>query len=229
MKMTVPRSGFRPAVLASALALLGGGLVPALHAAGDPARGKLLFQQSCALCHTTGSEALPAAVPGPLLGGVVGRMAATVAKYSYSPAMQLSKLTWDPATLDRFLTNPTALVPGTLMPIMVPEATDRSDLIAFLATQPAVAVNPGAVNLAPSATPEAIAAAVAADAADVKATKAAEAEEKATKGKRRRLLRAVRPLPKKPEAEAEMRRGEHQHEGQRHGRGQQAVLSEQRA
>ncbi len=158
MKMTVPRSGFRPAVLASALALLGGGLVPALHAAGDPARGKLLFQQSCALCHTTGSEALPAAVPGPLLGGVVGRMAATVAKYSYSPAMQLSKLTWDPATLDRFLTNPTALVPGTLMPIMVPEATDRSDLIAFLATQPAVAVNPGAVNLAPSATPEAIAA-----------------------------------------------------------------------
>lgn len=64
--------------------------------------------------------------------GVVGRPAASLAGVVYSKALKASHLTWTPAELDRFLTNPTAVVPGTAMPIALPSAKDRADLIAYL-------------------------------------------------------------------------------------------------
>jgi glucose/arabinose dehydrogenase len=124
---------------APALAL-GGALLAALSAqaqqAGDPANGKVLFQQSCALCHaaTLGPGNQPISGQGPSLVGVVGRPAASLENFNYSRALRASGLTWSSAALDHFLEAPSAAVPGTTMPIPVPAAGSRADIIAFLST-----------------------------------------------------------------------------------------------
>lgn len=112
--------------------VLGAGLAPLAQAAGDPAAGKTLFQQKCALCHSPekGVNKL-----GPSLWNVVGQPAAEVPNYTFSDAMKNSKITWDEATLDKWLTNPKALVPGTKMIFPgLPNPTDRQNIIAYLET-----------------------------------------------------------------------------------------------
>ncbi len=125
--------------LAPALAL--GVALLAAHSAqaqqaGDPAQGKVLFQQSCALCHasTLGPGGLAISGQGPSLVGVVGRPAASLQNFNYSKALRASGLTWSTAALDHFLEAPSAAVPGTTMPIPVPNAASRADIIAFLST-----------------------------------------------------------------------------------------------
>ncbi len=51
--------------------------------------------------------------------------------FSYSDALRASHLTWDAATLDRFLASPTKVVPGTTMVAAVPQETDRANLIEY--------------------------------------------------------------------------------------------------
>ena len=113
-------------------------------AAGDPVRGKAYFQQSCALCHADepGAGGIAVTKQGPSLVGVSGRRAASGAGFTYTKALGESGLTWDSATLDRFLASPMTAVPGTTMPIPVPNAQDRLDLIAYLATLKAPASAP---------------------------------------------------------------------------------------
>ena len=53
----------------------------------------------------------------------------------YSPALRKSGLTWTPETLGTFLTAPGKLVPGTRMVVMVADAKQRADIIAWLGTQ----------------------------------------------------------------------------------------------
>jgi cytochrome c len=96
---------------------------------GDPARGKPLYQ-ACQACHSIDDNDL-----GPKHRGVVGRPAGSIADYAYSAALKSSGLTWDEATLDRWLTNPSALVPGTKMFFQVADAQNRADIIAFLKEQ----------------------------------------------------------------------------------------------
>jgi glucose/arabinose dehydrogenase/mono/diheme cytochrome c family protein len=105
-------------------------------ATGNAERGRNLFQQSCALCHATGLETQPGAGSGqgPSLAGVMGRPAASAPNFNYSKALVDSKLRWDAASLDRYLTAPTVMVPGTTMVVPVASADDRRDLIAFLGT-----------------------------------------------------------------------------------------------
>jgi cytochrome c len=112
---------FSLAALACALPL------GAAHADGDIARGKAAFVQ-CAACHSvTGANGV-----GPHLDGVFGREAGKVAGFRYSPNMQKSTTKWDDKTLDEFLAAPTRVVPGTTMPINVPSAQMRQDLVAYL-------------------------------------------------------------------------------------------------
>lgn len=101
------------------------------EAAGDPATGKTAFGDQCASCHTVDPGANGF---GPSLSGVVGRPAGKVADFKYSAAMANSKLTWDPANLDAFLTNSTAKVHGTAMQVEIPDTTMRANIIAYLAT-----------------------------------------------------------------------------------------------
>jgi cytochrome c len=105
--------------------------VPA-HADGDVANGTKLYPIKCGICHS-----LDASKIGPLQRGVVGRKAGSVEGYSYSPALKASGLTWDEATIDKWLVNPSALVPGTKMAFKLADAKERADIIAYLKSVPA--------------------------------------------------------------------------------------------
>jgi glucose/arabinose dehydrogenase/cytochrome c2 len=104
--------------------------------AGDPARGRIFFQASCAVCHTTtlGPGNTVIVKQGPSLVGILGRRAGTGLGFNYTKALAESGITWDAATLDHFLTSPIKAVPGTTMPMIVPDAGKRSDVIAYLST-----------------------------------------------------------------------------------------------
>jgi cytochrome c len=96
---------------------------------GDPVRGKLLYQ-GCAACHSIDENDI-----GPKHRGVFGRHAGSVPDYRYSVALKNSGLIWDESVLDRWLTNPSALVPGTKMYFKLDDAQSRANVIAYLREQ----------------------------------------------------------------------------------------------
>jgi len=107
-------------------------LIAAPAAAQNAENGKALYAQ-CAACHSLEADNNAS---GPSLKGVVGRKAAALESYTYSPPMRRATLTWTKETLDAFLTDPQAVVAGTKMPFAgMPSATDRADLIAYLESQ----------------------------------------------------------------------------------------------
>jgi len=99
--------------------------------APDAQAGSRLFAAQCAGCHALESNKI-----GPELGNVVGREAGSLAGYPYSHALQTAHLVWTKATLDQWLKNPQAFLPGAQMPMHVDEAIDRNDIIAYLASLP---------------------------------------------------------------------------------------------
>lgn len=112
-----------------ALGLMASGSAHADDVAGDAARGQTLYTSRCGMCHSPTANKI-----GPLSDGVYGRKAGTAEGYSYSAGMKTSGLTWDQASLDKWLTNPSALVAGTKMSFRVADAKDRADVIAYLKT-----------------------------------------------------------------------------------------------
>jgi cytochrome c len=101
------------------------------YAQGDAAAGKEIFTTTCSACHSTEPGVN---MFGPSLAGVVGSKSGTVPGYSFSPALKAANITWDEQTLDKFLKNPSGDVHGTKMPISVPNAEDRHNIIAYLKT-----------------------------------------------------------------------------------------------
>jgi cytochrome c len=102
--------------------------------AADAANGKVVFDRLCIACHSTTTEP-GGPVVGPTLAGVVGRKAASVKEFAmYTPALKGHSVTWNDKTLDEFLANPMTKVPGTMMVMPVSDATERADVIAYLAT-----------------------------------------------------------------------------------------------
>ena len=106
--------------------LLTAAIVRGAEVTGEAGHGKSLYQ-ACSACHSVDDNDI-----GPKHRGVVGRRAASVADYAYSKALSDSCLTWDEATLDRWLTNPSALVPGTKMFFKMDDPQGRADIIAYL-------------------------------------------------------------------------------------------------
>jgi cytochrome c2 len=104
-------------------------LAGAARADGDAVRGEARFQD-CAACHRL--EAGTNNV-GPSLHGILTRKAGEIANFRYSPAIKRSGIVWTPEMLDKFITDPQALVPGNRMPYAgMGNASDRADLIAYL-------------------------------------------------------------------------------------------------
>jgi len=104
----------------------------AARAAGDPAKGKILFNQQCSLCHSAVAGQEGAA---PSLHGVVGRKAAGDPSFpAYTKALKASGQTWTAANLETFLSGPSKLVPGAAMPITLANPQDRQNVIAYLAS-----------------------------------------------------------------------------------------------
>jgi glucose/arabinose dehydrogenase/cytochrome c2 len=111
--------------------------------------GRRIFEQRCALCHSTGERT----AQGPGLGGVLGRKAASM-PFGYSRALREAQLTWDRATLDRFLAAPAQQVPGTTMPMAIPDEFERRAVVDYLATLAPGDTSPPAAD-APAADPPA--------------------------------------------------------------------------
>jgi cytochrome c len=103
--------------------------VAAQAADGDATKGAAIYKAKCAMCHAPDQNKI-----GPKSAGVVGRKAGSLPDYTYSTALKASGQTWDVASLDKWLTGPSALVPGTKMAFKLPEAQDRADVIAYLGT-----------------------------------------------------------------------------------------------
>ena len=116
----------RSLFLASAFVLA----FPAISYAQDAAAGEKVFLQ-CKACHQVGETAKN--VVGPVLNGVIGRPAGSVAGYAYSEANKKSGLTWDEVTFREYIKDPKAKVPGTKMAF--PGLKDEqkiNDLVAYL-------------------------------------------------------------------------------------------------
>ncbi len=96
----------------------------------DPA---VLFRNQCGTCHTTEAGAAPR--QGPNLAGVFRRPAGTVAGFKYSAGFPSQDFVWDEAHLDAWLTNPPAMIPGTIMVYRQAKPEIRHAIIGWLKEQ----------------------------------------------------------------------------------------------
>ena len=110
--------------------LLAGSATTAL--AADPAAGEKIFKTQCGICHAVaaGQNRI-----GPTLFGVVGRPAGSVPGFNYTADHKKLGVTWDAATVDKYLANPRAMVPDTSMVYAgLKDDAERADLVAYLET-----------------------------------------------------------------------------------------------
>jgi cytochrome c len=97
--------------------------------AGNPDAGEVIFRR-CVACHRLGPDATNSV--GPVLNGIVGRAAGTYPGYAYSDANKNSGVVWSEKALAAYLPAPTTFIPGTKMPVSLPEPQDVADVIAYL-------------------------------------------------------------------------------------------------
>jgi cytochrome c len=100
--------------------------------ADDPAAAQ--FKKSCGTCHSVDPNAAPR--QGPNLFGLIGRPAGSVDGFKYSAAFLAGKdgIVWDEATLDRWITDPQAMIPGAVMLYKQADPDKRRLVIEFLKT-----------------------------------------------------------------------------------------------
>ncbi|MDX1400986.1 MAG: c-type cytochrome [Kiloniellales bacterium] len=90
-------------------------------------QGAALYQSRCGGCHSVDKNRI-----GPRHSGVYGRRAGSLSDYKYSKALASSEIIWDDTTLDAWLTNPGALVPGQKMGFRLRSEEERTAIIAYL-------------------------------------------------------------------------------------------------
>ena len=105
-------------------------LAAADAAAADAGRGQELYESRCGGCHSLDANRV-----GPAHRGVYGRKAGIAPNFSYSTAVKNATVVWQEKTLDAWLTNPQALIPGQRMNFRVALPEDRADIIAYLRQQ----------------------------------------------------------------------------------------------
>lgn len=109
--MPMSRAAIASAIAATTLIFAVPGVTAGGGSPADPAKARIAFQ-TCAACH---SDKAGVTRMGPSLSGVFGKPAAQAKGFRYSPALAKSKLRWDRKTLDAFIANPKAVVPGNRM------------------------------------------------------------------------------------------------------------------
>jgi len=98
------------------------------------AEDRKLFETTCTPCHNYDKGGEPDMYGLTLnLFGVVGRKAASVAGFEYSEDLRKSGIVWDEAIIDKFITAPKKLFPGTRMELPgVEDVKTRTGVIRYL-------------------------------------------------------------------------------------------------
>ena len=98
------------------------------HAGDDVARGERLYQERCGACHSLDEHGA-----GPKHRGLKGRKAGTQPGFQYSAALSASNIVWSSQTLERWIDDPNALVPGNSMIVrLASDPADRAAIVAYL-------------------------------------------------------------------------------------------------
>ncbi len=130
--ISIRSSAMARTFLALAIAAASSMLIALPAHAQNAEAGQKAFKQQCGLCHDVAAGKNRV---GPSLFGVVGRKSGSVEGFHYSEANKNSSITWDEATLDKYLADPRATVPGTTMTYAgVKNDEQRRDIIAYIAT-----------------------------------------------------------------------------------------------
>ena len=95
------------------------------------AEGEALYARRCGACHSLDANRI-----GPRHRGVCGRRAGSLEDYDYSPALTQSELAWNAQSLDAWLQNPEAAIPGQKMGFRLGSQEERDAIIAFLCALP---------------------------------------------------------------------------------------------
>jgi hypothetical protein len=135
------------------------GVVAALCAKPAPAKTTVIsplataiatrvFLIACSLCNhpdfwtkaVAKQGALPNSAPFPVRASEhrtdkYGRKAGSVPQFKYSSGFASTDLVWDDAHLDAYLTNPQAVIPGSMMPYKQAKPPVRQAIIAYLKEQ----------------------------------------------------------------------------------------------
>lgn len=102
--------------------------------AADNTSGEQLFNNNCRTCHSwkEGDNRL-----GPTLHGIVGRKAGSIEGFTYSQSMKQANLTWDEATLDKFIANPDSVFQNNNMKPFtgIADQATRQKIIEFMKTK----------------------------------------------------------------------------------------------
>ena len=98
------------------------------------AEDRKLFETTCTPCHNYDKGGEPDMYGLTLnLYGVVGRKSASVAGFAYSEDLRKSDIVWDEAIIDKFITAPKKLFPGTRMELPgVDDVKTRTAIIRYL-------------------------------------------------------------------------------------------------
>jgi cytochrome c len=103
-------------------------LTPCARAEEQVARGEQLYHERCGACHSLDEHGA-----GPKHRGLIGRKAGTQPGFEYSAALAASSVVWSAQTLERWIADPNALVPGNRMIVQLAnDAADRAAIVAYL-------------------------------------------------------------------------------------------------
>ena len=125
-RRTTPTGRFAACAMVLA-ALAGLAFFPAVARAVDGDRGKDVFERRCTGCHSLDNDK-----EGPRLRGVYGRMSGSVPSFTYSDNVKNARITWDAASLDKWLTDPDQLIPDANMAFRLAKPDERAAVIAYL-------------------------------------------------------------------------------------------------
>jgi cytochrome c len=104
-------------------------------AAADAASGEQVYNNNCRTCHSWKKDDNRL---GPNLHGIIGRKAGSANGFAYSKSMMNAGITWDEATLDKFITNPDSVIANNNMKPFtgIADAATRKQIIDFLKSNP---------------------------------------------------------------------------------------------